>query len=59
MTDNRGEFNSDEMREIMSILNVRVITTAAESPLQNGLCEHVHAFTDMMLLKSSRRQCQN
>ena len=51
MTDNGGEFSSDEMREIMSILNVRVITTAAESPFQNGLCERVLAVTDMMLLK--------
>ena len=32
MTDNWGEFNADEMREVMSILNVRVLTTAAESP---------------------------
>ena len=51
LTDNGGEFSSDEMREVMSILNVRVITTAAESPFQNGLCERVHAVTDMMLLK--------
>ena len=51
MTDDGGEFSSDEMREVMSILNVRVITTAAESPFQNGLCERVHAVTDMMLLK--------
>ena len=51
MTDNGGEFSSDEMREVMSVLNVRVITTAAESPFQNGLCERVHAVTDMMLLK--------
>ena len=51
MTDNGGEFSSDEMREVMSILDVRVITTAAESPFQNGLCERVHAVTDIMLLK--------
>ena len=51
MTDNGGEFSSDEMREIMSILNVKVITTAAESPFQNGLCERVHSVTDRMLLK--------
>ena len=51
MTDNGGEFSSDEMREVMSVLNLRVITTAAESPFQNGLCECVHAVTDMMLLK--------
>ena len=50
MTDNVGEFSSDEILEVMSVLNVRVITTAAESPFQNGLCERVHAVTDMMLL---------
>ena len=38
MTDNGGEFSSLEMREVMSILNVRIITTAAESFFQNGLC---------------------
>lgn len=51
MTDNGGEFNSDEMREVMSILNVQLCTTAGESPFQNGLCERVHAITDMMLVK--------
>ena len=51
MADNGGEFSSDEMREVMSILNVRVITTAAERSFQNGLCEQVHAVTDRMLLK--------
>ncbi|XP_053390667.1 uncharacterized protein LOC128553511 [Mercenaria mercenaria] len=51
MTDNGGEFNSDEVREITSILNIRVCTTSAESPFQNGLCERVHAITDMMLTK--------
>jgi len=51
MTDNGGEFSSDEMREVASILNVKVCTTAGESPFQNGLCERVHAVTDMMLLK--------
>ena len=50
MTDNGGEFSSDEMREVVSILNVRLVTTAAESPFQNGLCERVHLVTDMMLL---------
>ena len=51
MTDNGGEFNSDEMREITSILNVQLCTTAGESSFQNGLCERVHAITDMMLVK--------
>ena len=51
MTGNGGEFNSDEMREITSILNVQLCTTAGESPFQNGLCERIHAITDMMLVK--------
>ena len=51
MTDNGGEFNSDEMRDITSVLNIQLCTTAGESPFQNGLCERVHAITDMMLVK--------
>ena len=51
MTDNGGEFNADEVREITSILNVQLCTTSGESPFQNGLCERVHAITDMMLAK--------
>ena len=51
MIGNGDEFSSDETQEVMSMLNVRLITTAAESPFQNGLCERVHALTDMMLLK--------
>ena len=30
MTDNGGEFNSDEMRDITSVLNVQLCTTAGE-----------------------------
>ena len=51
MTDNGGEFRSEEMREITSILNIQLCTTAGESPFQNGLCERVHAITDMMPTK--------
>ena len=51
MTDNGGEFSSDEMHEIMSILNVQLCTTSGYSPFQNGLCERVHSVTDMMLAK--------
>ncbi len=58
LTDNGGEFSSDEMREVASILNVKVCTTAAESPFQNGLCERIHSVTDSMLLKL-QKQCPN
>ena len=58
LTDNGGEFNSDEMREVCSILNVEVCTTAAQSPFQNGLCERNHAVTDSMLVKMEE-QCSS
>ena len=51
LSDNGGEFSAEEVREVASILNVQVCTTAGESPFQNGLCERVHAVTDSMLLK--------
>ena len=51
MSDNGGEFSCDEVREVASILNVRVHTTAGYSPHQNGLCEHVHGVIDIILHK--------
>lgn len=56
VSDNGGEFSSDEMRQVCSILNVDKITTAAYSPYQNGLCERNHAVIDSMLLKMEE-QC--
>ena len=56
LTDNGGEFNSDEIREVESILNIQVCTIAGEKPFQNGLCERVHAVTDMMLTKLEYEQ---
>jgi len=56
VTDNGGEFSSEEMREVCSILDVETITTAAESPFQNGLCERNHGVIDSMLLKMEE-QC--
>ena len=50
-SDNGGEFNNDELRNVASILNMKVHTTAAECPFQNGLCERIHAVTDMILAK--------
>jgi transposase InsO family protein len=51
LSDNGGEFSSDEMRDVGSVLNVILKTTAAESPWQNGLCERNHAVTDHILSK--------
>ena len=43
--------NLDEIRDITSVLSVQLCTTSGEIPFQNGLCERVHAITDMMLVK--------
>jgi hypothetical protein len=51
MSDNGGEFNCDEVREVASILNIKLHTTAAHSPYQNGLCERVHGVIDGILHK--------
>lgn len=51
LTDNGGEFTSEETREVTSILGIQVATTGADSPFQNGLCERGHAITDSMLQK--------
>ena len=55
LTDYGGEFSSDEMREVASILNIIVYTTAVESPFQNCLCERNHTVIDMMLINLQDR----
>ena len=49
LNDNGGEFTGSEMQEVKSILNVIDLTTGAESPWQNGLCEKNHALADNIL----------
>ena len=49
LNDNGGEFTAEEVREVKDILNVVDLTTGAESPWQNGLCEKNHHTVDVML----------
>ena len=49
LNDNGGEFTRDEIKEVKDILNVVDLTTGAESPWMNGLCEKNHALVDSML----------
>ena len=49
LSDNGGEFCNEELKEVKSILNIEDLTTGAESPWQNGLCEKNHATIDVML----------
>lgn len=51
LNDNGGEFVGKEMVELKNYLNVRSITTGAEAPFQNGLCERNHAILDSMMLR--------
>jgi len=52
-SDNGGEFNNSDMRELGEQFNVKVMTTAAESPWSNGVCERLNA-----VLGSSVRKIQ-
>ena len=51
ISDNGGEFTAEEMMDVASKLGVRLLTTAAKSPHQNGLNERVHYIVDSMLYK--------
>ena len=51
LSDNGGEFSNEEMREIASILDLKLYTTAGYSPHQNGLNERIHGVIDLILHK--------
>ena len=49
LSDNGGEFSNAEMQEVANRTNLKLFTTGAYSPWQNGLCERNHAHTDNIL----------
>ena len=51
LNDNGGEFTSAEVREVKAVLNIIDLTTGAESPWQNGLCEKNHQIVDTMFTR--------
>ena len=53
LADNSGEFNSEDIREMSSILNIRISSTLGQSPWSNCLCERNHQIADRMLEISS------
>ena len=56
--DNRGEFVNSEFLELCESFNIVVLTTAAESPWSNGLCErHNAVLADMLDKIIEERQC--
>ena len=51
LTDKGGEFINEELREVEAMLNIEPLSTAAESPFQNGLCKRNHQVVDLILSK--------
>ena len=51
LSDNGGEFNNREMQDMAENLNTEVLTTAAESPWSNGICERHNAVIGGMVTK--------
>ena len=43
LVDNGGEFDNDEFRSLCENVNIRICTTAAESPWSNGIVERHNA----------------
>ena len=51
ISDNGCEFNNSEMRQFGETFNVKIMTTAAESPWSNGVCERLNAVLGGMVTK--------
>ena len=51
LSDNGGEFNNADLRDMGENLNTEVLTTPAESPWSNGICERHNAVISDMLKK--------
>ena len=43
LSDNGGEFNNVDMRQLGESFNMKIMTTAAQSPWSNGICERQNA----------------
>ena len=57
-SDNGGEFNNDEVRDMAENFNIEVKTTAAYSPWSNGLLErHNQTLTDTLLRLKEDNNC--
>ena len=51
LSDNGGEFNNKELLDLCDKCNLRVLTTAAESPWSNGLVEKHNGILGQMVEK--------
>ena len=51
LSDNGGEFQNEEMRAMTDKWNIKILTTSAQSPWSNGICEKTVGILKSMLLK--------
>ncbi|CAL4061416.1 unnamed protein product [Meganyctiphanes norvegica] len=51
LTDNGREFNNSEMRALGEAFNIKIMTTAAESPWSNGICERLNGVLGILVNK--------
>ena len=51
LSDNGGEFNKEQFRDMAENFDIQVMTTAAKSLWSNGLCERHNAILSEILLK--------
>ena len=51
-SDNGGEFNNEQFRNLCDSFNIVIKTTAAEAPWSNGLCERHNGVLAEMLRKT-------
>jgi hypothetical protein len=59
LSDNGGEFNNEEYREMNEQLNIHTATTAAESPFSNGIVErHNLTLAEAMKKTMSDEKCK-
>ena len=47
LSDNGGELNNSEMRDLGGAFNIKIKTTSAESPWINGSCERLNAVVTL------------
>lgn len=51
ISDNGLEFNNEEMRALGEAFNIKIMTTSAESPWSNGVCERQNAVIGNIVRK--------
>lgn len=57
-SDNGGEFNNDEVRDMAEHFNIEIKTTAAYSPWSNGLTErHNQTLTEILMKVKTSNGC--